>query len=366
MLSYIGAFLAHPTDLLREPSPMSFPSPMMPAKIAGVATYLPDKVLTNDELESILGEWSADKIFEKTGIMQRHIAGPNETALDMGVAAAERLLVEQNVLASEIDYLIFCSQAPDYVLPSSACIIQDRLGLPKSLGALDINLGCSGFVYGLSLATALISAHMATKVLLITSDTYSKFIHPKDRSVRTLFGDGAAATLVTSSGESGSASTGAFVFGTDGSGANELIVQSGGARLPRSAESAIAQCDSSGNWRSQDNLYMNGAAVMNFTLREVPKLFSAVKEKASLNDDEIDFLIMHQANKFMLDALVKKIRFPKEKTPYYFESIGNTVSSTIPFVIADLFRRNEIRPGKKLTLLGFGVGLSWAGCVTTF
>jgi 3-oxoacyl-[acyl-carrier-protein] synthase-3 len=347
---------------------MSFPqlAGMMPVRIAGVATYLPDTVLTNDDLAVILGEWGSDKIFEKTGIRQRHISGPNETALDMGVAAAEKLLLEQNVQANEIDYLIFCSQAPDYILPSSACIIQDRLGLPKSLGALDINLGCSGFVYGLSLATALISAHMASKVLLITADTYSKFIHPKDRSVRTLFGDGAAATLITPSGASRTASAGAFVFGTDGSGANELIVQSGGARLPRNAESAIAYSDNSGNWRSQDNLYMNGAAVMNFTLREVPKLFNAVKEKACLNDDNIDFLIMHQANKFMLDALVKKIRFPKEKTPYYFEYIGNTVSSTIPFVIADLFKRNEILPGKKMVLLGFGVGLSWAGCVATF
>ena len=136
--------------------------------------------------------------------------------------------------------------------------------------------------------------------------------------------------------------------------------------MPRNAESAIAHSDNSGNWRSQDNLYMNGAAVMNFTLREVPKLFNAVKEKASICDDNIDFLIMHQANKFMLDALVKKIGFPKEKTPYCFESIGNTVSSTIPFVIADLFGRNEIRPGKKMALLGFGVGLSWAGCVATF
>ena len=339
---------------------------MMPVRIAGAATYLPDTILSNHDLESFLGDWSADKIFEKTGIRQRHIAGPEETALDMGVKAAEKLITDLHVPKDEIDYLIFCSQAPDYILPSSACIIQDRLGLLKSVGALDINLGCSGFVYGLSLATALISSAMASKVLLITADTYSKFIHPNDRSVRTLFGDGAAATLIVAEDSHGEASIGGFVFGTDGSGAHELIVQSGGSRLPRSSESAIAHQDKSGNWRSQDNLYMNGAAVMNFTLREVPKLFNEVKTKAGVDDEDIDFLIMHQANRFMLDALVKKMGFPKEKTPYHFENIGNTVSATIPFVLADLFGKQAIRSGNIAALLGFGVGLSWAGCVATF
>lgn len=347
---------------------MRFPKvkEISPVRIAGVSTYLPVAVLSNQDLESALGDWSAEKIFEKTGIKQRHIAGPEETALDMGVAAAEKLLLDMRLPKDDVDFLIFCSQAPDYILPSSACIIQDRLGLPKSMGALDINLGCSGFVYGLSLATALISSAIATKVLLITADTYSKFIHPNDRSVRTLFGDGAAATLIIAGEPGGEGSIEGFVFGTDGSGAHELIVKSGGSRLPRSAESAIAYEDKSGNWRSQDNLYMNGAAVMNFTLREVPKLFNEVKAEAGINDDAIDFLIMHQANRFMLDALVKKMGFPKEKTPYCFEGIGNTVSSTIPFVLADLFLKQEIRSGSRAALLGFGVGLSWAGCIATF
>jgi 3-oxoacyl-[acyl-carrier-protein] synthase-3 len=339
---------------------------MMPVRVAGVSTYLPSTVLSNHDLESILGDWSADKILEKTGIKQRHIAGPDETALDMGVAAAEKLIADNHLAKAEIDYVIFCSQAPDYILPSSACIIQDRLGLSKSVGALDINLGCSGYVYGLSLATALISSAIASKVLLITADTYSKFIHPHDRSVRTLFGDGAAATLVVAATPTEKASIGAFVFGTDGSGAHELIVPTGGSRLPRNAESAIVGQDNFGNWRSQDNLYMNGAAVMNFTLREVPKLFNAVKAKAGTDDEHTDFLILHQANRFMLDALVKKMAFPKEKTPYCFENIGNTVSSSIPFVLSDLAAKQGIRPGTTAVLLGFGVGLSWAGCHIIF
>ena len=336
------------------------------ARISAVSTYVPQNVLDNESLAKILGEWSANKIYEKTGILRRHIADETETAADMGVAACEKLFKNSNHDRNNVDFLIFCTQAPDYFLPTSACIIQSNLGLRKSIGALDINLGCSGFVYGLSLATGLIAGGMARSVLLVTADTYSKYIHEHDRSVRTLFGDGAAAVLIEAVDDECSCNIGSFVFGTDGSGANALIVEAGGARLPRSAGTSCAKIDASGNWRSRDNLYMNGPAVMNFTLREVPKLFREVKHKANLDDDGIDFLIMHQANKFMLDALVKKMGFAVDRTPYEFENIGNTVSSTIPFVLANLYETGQISSGKTAVLLGFGVGLSWAGCVIKF
>jgi 3-oxoacyl-[acyl-carrier-protein] synthase III len=335
------------------------------ARITGITTHLPDTVLTNEHLSAVFESWSADKIFEKTGIFERRIAGPNETALDLGVAAAEKLLSNGNVDRQSVDYLIFCTQAPDYILPSSACIMQDRLGLPKSVGALDITLGCSGFVYGLSLATGLIAGGMASRVLLVTADTYSKFINDQDRSVRTLFGDGAAATLVERAEPNGP-SIGAFVFGTDGSGAGELIVETGGARLARSAETGKTYEDDSGNVRCRDNLYMNGGAVMSFTLREVPTLFKAVKEKAELDDDRLDYVIMHQANRFMLDALRKKMKLPAEKAPYFFEMVGNTVSSTIPFVLENMYAEGKLGPNTSAILLGFGVGLSWAGCSINF
>jgi 3-oxoacyl-[acyl-carrier-protein] synthase III len=335
------------------------------ARIAGVATHLPADILTNEQLAEAFGSWSSAKIFEKTGILRRHIAGVNETALDLGVAAAERLFLECGVERGSIDYLIFCTQAPDYILPSSACVMQDRLGLLKSVGALDITLGCSGFVYGLSLGTGLIAGGIAKRVLLVTADTYSKFINDKDRSVRTLFGDGAAATLIEAASAS-EGEIGAFVFGTDGSGAGELIVESGGARFVRSAETGIVREDDSGNLRSRDNLYMNGGAVMSFTLREVPALFKAVKTKAGATDDDLDFVIMHQANRFMLDALRKKMKLPHHKVPYFFEEIGNTVSSTIPFVLENMYRGGQLAMGKRAVLLGFGVGLSWAGCAISF
>ena len=347
---------------------MSFPVPSIsaiPIKIGPISTHLPARVLTNAELGVVFETWTADKIYEKTGIATRHIAGADETALDLGVFAAKKLFAKYAIETNSIDFLIFCTQAPDFLLPSSACIMQDRLGLEKSTGALDITLGCSGFVYGLSLAAGLIAGGMADRVLLVTADTYSKFINPLDRSVRTLFGDGAAATIIDRAPDGDTATIGCFVFGTDGKGSHDLIVKTGGARQPKSHETAIEEIDDFGNTRSADNLFMNGTAVLSFSLREIPRTYKKITEKAGLTDDEIDFVVMHQANRFMIDALRKKMKLPVEKVPCHFEKIGNTVSSSIPFVLEEMARTGQLTQGMQLVLLGFGVGLSWAGCIVT-
>lgn len=329
----------------------------VPARIVAVKSFLPERVLDNEQLANELGNWSADKILDKTGIAERRVVGEDQTALDIAEGAARALLDEVEVVP---DFLIFCTQAPDYFLPTSACILQHRLGLPNSIGALDINLGCSGYVYGLALATGLIASGAARRVLLLTADTYTKFIHPQDRSVRTLFGDAGTASLIEAAEEEG-ACIGPFVFGTDGAGARDLMVEAGGARLPRDAETAVAVEDAFGNVRSAENLFMNGSAVLSFTLREVPKAFDALIEKSGVNHDDFEYVILHQANKFMLETLRKKLRLPKERVPYFFEHVGNTVSSTIPLVLEDLLRQGRLTPGTRYALLGFGVGLSWAG-----
>lgn len=336
------------------------------ARIAAIATYVPDRVLTNEELAEQFPDWPAEKILAKTGIRERRIAAEGETALDLGCAAAARLLDSGACTREEVDFVILCTQAPDYVLPTSACLLQDRLGLPTGIGALDVNLGCSGFVYGLSLAGGLIASGAARNVLLITADTYSKYINHRDKSVRTLFGDGAAATLITPADGSPESGIGPFVFGTDGSGAHDLIVEAGAFRLPCNLDTAVEAEDGSGNVRSRQNLYMNGAAVMAFTLREVPRTYRLLLEKTGSSPEDFDQVVMHQANKFMLDALQKKLGLPAERVPRYYEEVGNTVSSTIPFVLADLIDRGLCGPGKRMMLLGFGVGLSWAGAVIRF
>lgn len=338
----------------------------MRSKISAIAVHLPETLLGNEELASLYPDWPADKILAKTGISTRHIAADGETAADLATEAARKLFASGACSPSDIDFVILCTQAPDYVLPTTACVLQHRLGISTSAGALDVNLGCSGFVYGLSLAKGLIETGSAKRVLLLTADTYSKYIHPHDKSVRTLFGDGAAATLISAVAQGGSGSLGPFVFGTDGAGAKNLMVEAGGFRHPKSAASGQSYIDESGNTRSKDNLYMNGAEVMAFSLTEVPKAVDALLAKVDKGISEIDFFVLHQANRFMLDALRKKMKIPAEKMPVQVEHCGNTVSSTIPITLAGLIERGEIRTNSQCVLVGFGVGYSWAAAVANF
>jgi len=334
------------------------------SKILDTSVYLPEKILTNKELEKIFPSWSAKKIYTKTGIKERRIAAEHETAGDMGIKAAENLFQKDIVSRLDIDFLIFCTQAPDHILPTTACIIQNELKLPKTCGALDINLGCSGYVYSLSLANGLIESGAANNVLIITSDTYSKYINPNDKSVRTLFGDAATATVIGSS--SSKESIGPFVFGTDGSGAENLIVPAGLFRLPRTAKTGIEYKDSSGNYRSSNDLYMNGPEIMLFSLKEVPTAIDSLCDKSKINLDGYDYFILHQANTFMLEALRKKLKLPPKKIPIFIENTGNTVSSTIPLVLDNLLNDKKIAKGYKVLLCGFGVGYSWAACHIQF
>ena len=351
---------------MRAPRPRQSLPGAVPARIVGIATHLPARVLTNEELAALFPEWPADKILDKTGISERRIAAEDETALDLGFEAARKLLAREECSAEPIDFIILCTQAPDYILPTSACLLQHRLGLSTHVGALDINLGCSGFVYGLSLASGLIASGAARNVLLVTADTYSKYIHDEDKSVRTLFGDAAAATLIRAADAPDDAAIGPFVFGSDGSGAKALIVEAGGFRLPASAETAEETTDRSGNVRSRQNLYMDGAGVMAFTLREVPRAYAALLEKSGTTADDYDYVVLHQANRFILDALQRKLGIPEARLPRLYEAIGNTVSSTIPFVLASLLESGTVTGGTRIMAIGFGVGLSWAGGVIQF
>lgn len=335
------------------------------ARLKDIAVYLPETVLGNDELAKLYPEWPAEKILDKTGISERRIASKHQTAGDMAFEAARNLFAQGQVIAQDVDFIILCTQAPDYVLPTTACLLQNRLGISRNAGALDINLGCSGFVYGLSLAKGLIETGAARCVLLLTADTYSKYIHPLDKSVRTLFGDAAAATAIVAS-EATDDAIGPFVFGTDGAGAGNLIVEAGMYRLPKSCDTSIEQADNSGNVRSSENLYMNGAEVMAFSLKEVPKAAESLLLKAGKTKDDIDFFILHQANKFMLEALRKKLKVPEDKLPITMGRCGNTVSSTIPMAMHKLIGERKLQHGQRVMLIGFGVGYSWAACLLDF
>lgn len=331
------------------------------AYIKGISYYIPEKLITNQQLLKDFPEWSVEKVAGKIGVSERHIAAENETSADMAIMAAKKLFDCNSITPDEIDFILLCTQSPDYFLPTSACIIQDKLGIPTSTGALDFNLGCSGFVYGLALAKGLVKGGIAKNVLLLTAETYSKYIHPRDKGNRTIFGDAATATLIS---DNGFAEIMDFSMGTDGRGADKLIVKTGGLRHP--AKMNDLQFDESGNPSSSDYLYMDGTEIFNFTLEMVPLLVEQTLDKNKLSKEDIDLFVFHQANKYMLNFLRKKINIPEDKFYHYMNNVGNTVSSSIPIALSEAMKANIIKTRQKVLLAGFGVGYSWSGTVLKF
>lgn len=324
--------------------------------IKAISYYLPAKVVTNEDLVQDFPEWTVEKVASKVGVKERRVAAMDETAYDLAVGAAEKLFADHGIDRSAVDFILLCTQSPEYFLPTTACLLQNRLGLPTSCGALDFNLGCSGFVYGLSLAKGLIAGGIAKNVLLITSETYSKHIHPKDKGNRTIFGDAAAATLISSQGF---AAIGDFCLGTDGRGAENLIIKRGGTRQP--GFSNDLSFDEGGNPVSSDYLFMNGGEIFNFTSEAVPVLVDQLLQRNGLKQDQIDLFVFHQANKYMMNYLRKLMDIEQERFYVCLENVGNTVSSTIP--IALYHARKEGKLTGNVLLAGFGVGYSWGGSI---
>ena len=325
----------------------------MKAYIKDIAYYLPQDILTNEQIAALFPEWSAEKVASKVGITERHIAAEGETATDMAQRAAEQLFA-QGVDKSQIDFVLLCTQSPDYFLPSSACILQDRLGLSKNCGAFDFNLGCSGYEYGLAVAKGFIVAGIAKNVLLLTAETYTKYIHPQDKGNMTIFGDGASATLIATEGF---AEIGEVVVGTDGSGAENLIVRTSAARHKTLANNTAQ--DEDGTIVSDDHLYMHGGNVFNFTADVVPDMVEKLLQKSELQHDDINLWVFHQANKYMINYLRKLLSIDKDKFYIFMEKVGNTVSSTIPLALCEARREDKLHGN--VLLAGFGVGLSWGG-----
>ena len=331
------------------------------AYIKAISYYLPNKVVTNEDLVNEFPEWTVEKVAQKVGVFSRHLAGENETAGDMAEKAARKLFEEYNIDPRSIDFLLLCTQSPDYFLPSTACVLLDRLNIPTSAGAFDYDLGCSGCVYGLAVAKGLIAAGIAKNVLLLTAETYNKYLHKSVKSNRSIFGDGAAACLIS---KDGFAEIGEFSLGTDGSGANNLIVKTGAMRQ-KEATGKFEE-DAEGHLWYDDYLYMNGGNIFNFTLDAVPAMMNEILNKNDLEKDQIDYYVFHQANKFMLNTIRKVCVLPKEKFYINLENVGNTVSSTIFIGLKDCLKDGQIHKDMRVMICGYGVGLSWGGVVLKF
>jgi len=334
------------------------------ARIFDIDYHLPARLLRNGDLAEVFVGWTAEKISRKLGIDERPVATKGETAMDLGIQAAKKLFDRGVCQPEEIDFLVFCTQSPDYFLPTSACVMQDRLGLRRNIGAIDFNQGCSGYVYGLSLCKGLIESGAAGTVLFVTAETYTKYINENDRSTRPLFGDGAAATLlrgieVSPEEHAASPGIGPFEFGTDGSGVNMLIVPAGAHRLPQSAETAVEENDGRGNVRSQNQLFMNGQGIFAFAIDEIPPLIDRLLARVSKTRDEIDCYVFHQANKYMLQRLQELCGLSGCNFFNDIRLIGNTVSSSIPIAMVHAAEQGTLNTGDTAMLVGFGVGLSW-------
>lgn len=328
----------------------------MKAFIKAISYYLPEKIETNENLVADFPEWTVEKIVEKVGVKKRHLAG-QETISDMAVQASEKLFQENpDIDRQQIDFVLLCTQSPDYILPSTSCIVQSRLGLSVNCGAFDFNLGCSGYEYGLAIAKGFVAAGIARNILFITSEAYNKHLHPRDKGNRTIFGDAATATVIS---DKGFAEIGDFVLGTDGNGAENLIIKTGGAAFPDKANDVVF--DEDGNPQSSDHLYMNGGEIFSFTLVKVPKMVKQTVERNNLSKDDINLYVFHQANMFMLNHLRKKLKIDEEKFFTNLENIGNTVSSTIPIALVDAKREGLLKGN--ILIAGFGVGLSWGATI---
>jgi 3-oxoacyl-[acyl-carrier-protein] synthase-3 len=336
----------------------------MQNKIGSVSYYLPQTVLTNDDLKNEFPDLKIKELTRLTGVFSRHISGDDETSVDMALNAAENLFSENNINRNDIDFVLFCSAGGDYITPPSACIIQDKLGLSQNCGALDINQGCTGFIYSLFVAEGLISTGNAKNVLVLNSEAVTKTINKNDKTNRAIFGDAAAATIITKNEKSTFDSK--FIFGTDGSKFDRIIIKYGRERYPLSRFTQNNTDGENGNTRNYANFYMNGTDVFNFSIQKAPQLVNALLQSHNISKEDIDFFIFHQANAIILETIARKTGIPNEKLIVELGNTGNTISASIPLALKKSLEKGVIKRGDKILLAGFGVGFSWGGTILEF
>jgi 3-oxoacyl-[acyl-carrier-protein] synthase-3 len=333
----------------------------MRIKISEIAYHLPDEIETNEELSTANPEWDLKRVESRTGVLSRHIAGNDETAFDLAFSACEKLFKANPSLKNKIDGIVFCTQNEDYVMPANSSVLHDKLGLKESVFALDFNLACSGYIYGLAMIRGLFATGMVTNVILVNADTYSRYIHPKDRSARLLFGDGAAVSWIeASSGDEGIIDV---ICSTSGAHHQLFMIPAGGSRTPRSDETQIPAVDVSGNVRTPEHIRMDGGGVLEFVKSRVPDQIYELLERNGLSLSDIDQFVFHQASKTALDTLARLLDVGSDRIYSNIEKIGNTVSASIPIALRDAQDEGKIKSGDLVLLCGFGVGLSWGSAL---
>ena len=330
--------------------------------IKSIEYYLPENIVTNEDLQKENPHWNLDKVAEKSGVYQRHIAGKNETAYDLSVKACDKLFQTND--KNDIDGIIYCTQSPDYIMPSNSFLLHNYLNLENRVFAYDFNHACTGFIYCLAMANAFVKAGMAKSILLINADTYSKYINRKDRSTRVLFGDGAAATIVKGSNEKKGIID--IELRSFGSGYNKFWIPAGGLRLPNSDSTSVEVENDRGNIRTQNDIEMDGFGVWSFINSVAPKQIDRLLSKNNFEKTDVDQFIFHQASLMTLQSIMRLMKINKEQVFINIHNIGNTVSASIPIALKDAIDQDKINIGSTLILSGFGVGLSYGAILMEY
>lgn len=333
----------------------------MKVRIKDIEYFLPESVITNEDLNKDNENWDMRLVQERAGVISRHIAKADQTALDLAAKACERLFTKKENNKRYIDGIIFCTQSPDYIMPPNSCILHKILDLPDSVFALDVNLACSGYIYGLAIAQGLVCSGISKNILLVNADTYSKYINKDDRSVRVLFGDAAAVSWITKSD-----SLRGIVdihCATAGKYYDKFIIPAGGCRMPKSKKTSMKHVDSSGNKRTLENIYMDGMGILGFVNSKVPRQVTQILRKNRLKVSDVDLFVFHQASKLALDSFVRLLNVDPDKVFRNLSTIGNTVSASIPIALKDAVDKGRLSIGDKVVISGFGAGLSWGTAI---
>jgi len=327
------------------------------AALTALHHVVPARRLTVAELEARFGAKNVQSIAKLSGIRERRIVEPGMTATDLAFAAAERLLTGRAVARDSLDLLIVTTQTGDYQIPGTAFLLHERLGLPQSCAVYDLAQGCAAFPHALAVAQGMFATGLARRALVINTDALSRIIHPQDRTLVTLHGDGAVATLLEpATGDEGLL---AFHFGTDSSGWRYLCMPAPGIRPPGAESESKAIIDETGNVRSPDHFQMNGQAVFHFAIHKIPEVTREALVKFGVTVADLDLIILHQANRFMVEQIYKKLGVPPEKQFFYLEDVGNLSGAATPAALSEAVRQGRVRPGALILLVAFGVGLSW-------
>lgn len=331
--------------------------------IKQIEYYLPQNVVTNQDIQISHPNWDISKVSEKSGVFSRHIAAKDETAYDLASKAVAKLFEMKSIEKCEIDGIIFCTQSPDYIMPSNAFLIHKQFNFESKVWAFDYNLACSGYVFGLTIARGMIETGMGENILLINSDTYSKYINKDDRSTSVLFGDGAAVSIISRTNNLGIID---IALSSSGKDFDSFYIPSGGCRLPKSDFTSINVEEQGMNIKTLENIHMNGFAVWKFISTTVPMQINTLLTRNKLKISDIDFFGFHQASKLTLDSLMKSLKIDSDKVFLNLDKIGNTVSASIPIVLKEAEQIGKLKRGDLVLISGFGVGLSWGSLLMKY